>query len=107
MHRKIQFVSQQVEVLGMERKWMQGLGERVDHWMINEGSRRLFVATFFLLHLLVFTVGLVNYTMKVRKLPFICFAVQVAHSSGYICRGKGDARGWLCNCESVCSRVAP
>ncbi|KAF2707426.1 hypothetical protein K504DRAFT_483517 [Pleomassaria siparia CBS 279.74] len=37
------------------------LKEKIDIWMVNEGYRRLFVLTFFVLHLMVFIFGMMNY----------------------------------------------
>lgn len=38
--------------------------ERLSVWMVNEGSRRLFVLTFILLHFMVFIFGFMNYYLK-------------------------------------------
>ncbi|KAF1808475.1 hypothetical protein P152DRAFT_477263 [Eremomyces bilateralis CBS 781.70] len=38
--------------------------ERLDIWMVNEGSRKLFLLVFVLLHLMVFTFGFLNYRIK-------------------------------------------
>ena len=38
--------------------------EKYDRWMVNEGSRRLFVIIFAAVHAMVFAFGFVNYQMK-------------------------------------------
>ncbi|CAZ81766.1 unnamed protein product [Tuber melanosporum] len=38
--------------------------QKIDRWMVNEGYRRIFVAIFVLLHLLVFGFGFLHYTLK-------------------------------------------
>lgn len=38
--------------------------ERYDRWMVNEGSRRLLVFVFGLVHAMVFAFGFVNYDLK-------------------------------------------
>ncbi|KAH7085394.1 NADPH oxidase B [Paraphoma chrysanthemicola] len=38
--------------------------EKFDVWMVNEGYRRLFVFTFIILHVMVFTFGMMNYGLK-------------------------------------------
>jgi NADPH oxidase 2 len=38
--------------------------ERYDRWMVNEGSRRLLVIVFVLVHAMVFGFGFVNYDLK-------------------------------------------
>lgn len=38
--------------------------EKVERWFVNEGSRRVFVAVFALVHILVFTFGFLNYQLK-------------------------------------------
>lgn len=43
------------------------LKERIDRWMVNEGYRRLFVATFVILHVMVFTFGMMNYAMTEKS----------------------------------------
>jgi NADPH oxidase 2 len=40
------------------------LWEKYDRWMVNEGSRRLFVFVFVLVHAMVFAFGFVNYDLK-------------------------------------------
>ncbi|KAJ9613515.1 hypothetical protein H2200_003457 [Cladophialophora chaetospira] len=40
------------------------LRERFDRWMVNEGSRRLFVAVFILGHCLIWGFGFTNYQLK-------------------------------------------
>ncbi|EWC45039.1 hypothetical protein DRE_06319 [Drechslerella stenobrocha 248] len=40
------------------------LKQKFDHWMVNEGHRRIFVSTFILLHMMVFGFALVNFCMK-------------------------------------------
>ncbi|RMZ78039.1 hypothetical protein DV737_g4118, partial [Chaetothyriales sp. CBS 132003] len=40
------------------------LREKVDRWMVNEGSRRMVVAVFMLVHGMVFGFGFLNYTLK-------------------------------------------
>jgi hypothetical protein len=51
--------------------------QKIDRWMINEGSRRMyshrymeltcrFVVIFILLHVMVYTFGFMNYSMKVQ-----------------------------------------
>lgn len=40
------------------------LMERFDRWMVNEGSRRMVVATFMLVHGMVFAFGFMNYYLK-------------------------------------------
>ncbi|KAF2800781.1 hypothetical protein K505DRAFT_344916 [Melanomma pulvis-pyrius CBS 109.77] len=44
-----------------ERPRQLYLKEKIDRWMVNEGYRRLFVFTFLILHLMVFTFGMMNY----------------------------------------------
>ncbi|CBX98241.1 hypothetical protein IAQ61_010338 [Plenodomus lingam] len=38
--------------------------EKFDVWMVNEGYRRFFVFTFVILHIMVFTFGMMNYGFK-------------------------------------------
>ena len=38
--------------------------ERFDRWMVNEGSRRLTVALFALVHIMIFAFGFMNYQLK-------------------------------------------
>lgn len=38
--------------------------EKYDRWMVNEGSRRLFVFVFIFVHSQVFAFGFINYQMK-------------------------------------------
>ncbi|KAF2129917.1 hypothetical protein P153DRAFT_375534 [Dothidotthia symphoricarpi CBS 119687] len=38
--------------------------ERFDVWMVNEGYRRAFVSVFLILHVMVFTFGMMNYGLK-------------------------------------------
>ncbi|KAF1946756.1 hypothetical protein EJ02DRAFT_335947 [Clathrospora elynae] len=38
--------------------------EKFDVWMVNEGYRRAFVFTFIILHVMVFTFGMMNYGLK-------------------------------------------
>ncbi|KAL6249345.1 hypothetical protein RBB50_003198 [Rhinocladiella similis] len=38
--------------------------EKFNRWMVNEGSRRLFVFTFILVHCMLYAFGFMNYTMK-------------------------------------------
>ncbi|DAA76779.1 TPA_exp: Uncharacterized protein A8136_7008 [Trichophyton benhamiae CBS 112371] len=38
--------------------------EKFDRWMVNDGWRRLFVAIFALVHVLLFVVGMLNYSLK-------------------------------------------
>ncbi|KAH7378834.1 ferric reductase NAD binding domain-containing protein [Pyrenochaeta sp. MPI-SDFR-AT-0127] len=38
--------------------------EKFDVWMVNEGYRRFFVFTFVILHVMVFTFGMMNYGLK-------------------------------------------
>ncbi|KAF2026811.1 hypothetical protein EK21DRAFT_115433 [Setomelanomma holmii] len=38
--------------------------EKFDVWMVNEGYRRVFVFTFIILHVMVFTFGMMNYGLK-------------------------------------------
>ena len=38
--------------------------EKYDRWMVNEGSRRLFLLVFALVHAMVFAFGFINYDMK-------------------------------------------
>ena len=38
--------------------------EKYDKWMVNEGSKRLFVLVFVLVHLMVFAFGFLNYDLK-------------------------------------------
>jgi hypothetical protein len=38
--------------------------EKYDRWMVNEGSRRLLVFVFVLVHAMVFAFGFVNYDLK-------------------------------------------
>lgn len=38
--------------------------EKFNHWMINEGGRRLFFFTFILLHVLVLVLGFMHYQFK-------------------------------------------
>ncbi|KAK8236258.1 ferric reductase NAD binding domain-containing protein [Phyllosticta capitalensis] len=38
--------------------------ERFDRWMVNEGYRRLFVAVFMLVHVMIFVFGVLNYALK-------------------------------------------
>ena len=40
------------------------LMERLDRWMINEGSRRILVGVFALVHAMIFAFGFVNYQLK-------------------------------------------
>ncbi|RMZ90081.1 hypothetical protein DV736_g2678, partial [Chaetothyriales sp. CBS 134916] len=40
------------------------LREKLDRWMVNEGSRRMVVAIFILVHGMVFGFGFLNYTLK-------------------------------------------
>lgn len=40
------------------------LGQKLDRWMVNEGARRIFVAMFILLHLMVFTFGFLTYYIR-------------------------------------------
>ncbi|KIX05222.1 uncharacterized protein Z518_06094 [Rhinocladiella mackenziei CBS 650.93] len=40
------------------------LKERFSRWMVNEGSRRLFVGIFILVHCMLYGFGFMNYTMK-------------------------------------------
>ncbi|KAF2871020.1 ferric reductase NAD binding domain-containing protein [Massariosphaeria phaeospora] len=40
------------------------LKEKIDRWMVNEGYRRLFVFFFLLLHVFVFTFGMMHYGFK-------------------------------------------
>ena len=40
------------------------LWEKYDRWMVNEGSRRLLVFVFALVHAMVFAFGFVNYDLK-------------------------------------------
>ncbi|KAJ7445775.1 NADPH oxidase [Mycena galericulata] len=42
----------------------KGLGERVSLWLINEGQRHLFFATFLFLHLIVAVLGFMHYGLK-------------------------------------------
>ena len=39
-------------------------GEKFNHWMINEGGRRMFFFVFILLHLLVIVFGFFHYQLK-------------------------------------------
>ena len=55
--------------------------QKIDRWMINEGSRRMytslyyieltrrFVVVFILLHVMVYAFGFMNYSMKVTPPP--------------------------------------
>lgn len=43
------------------------LKERIDRWMVNEGYRRLFVVAFAILHIMVFTFGMMNYAMTEKS----------------------------------------
>ncbi|KAG5209709.1 Superoxide-generating NADPH oxidase heavy chain subunit A [Trichophyton interdigitale] len=38
--------------------------EKFDRWMVNDGWRRLFVTIFALVHVLLFVVGMLNYSLK-------------------------------------------
>ena len=38
--------------------------EKYDKWMVNEGSRRLFIAVFVAVHAMVFAFGFTNYDLK-------------------------------------------
>lgn len=38
--------------------------ERFDRWMVNEGSRRILLSVFILVHLMIFTCGFLNYHLK-------------------------------------------
>jgi hypothetical protein len=40
------------------------LKEKLDVWMVNEGYRRLFVAVFALLHIMIFVFAFLNYDLK-------------------------------------------
>ncbi|GAO51821.1 hypothetical protein G7K_5912-t1 [Saitoella complicata NRRL Y-17804] len=40
------------------------LGQRLDKWMVNEGASRLTYGVFILLHALVFSFGMMNYSVK-------------------------------------------
>lgn len=40
------------------------MAERYEIWMVNEGSRRLFVGVFVLLHAMVFAFGFIMYDLK-------------------------------------------
>ncbi|KAI0767365.1 NADPH oxidase [Fomes fomentarius] len=40
------------------------MGEKFNHWMINEGGRRMFFSVFVLLHLLVIAFGFMHYQLK-------------------------------------------
>ncbi|RMZ79481.1 hypothetical protein DV738_g3322, partial [Chaetothyriales sp. CBS 135597] len=40
------------------------LRERFDRWMVNEGARRMVVAVFVLVHVMVFAFGFMNYALK-------------------------------------------
>jgi hypothetical protein len=40
------------------------LWEKYDRWMVNEGSRRLLLFVFALVHAMVFAFGFVNYDLK-------------------------------------------
>ncbi|KAJ6488650.1 NADPH oxidase [Mycena vitilis] len=42
----------------------KGFGERISLWMINEGQRHLFFATFLFLHLIVSVLGFAHYGLK-------------------------------------------
>jgi NADPH oxidase len=42
----------------------KSLKERLNVWLINEGGRKLFFATWILLHLLVAVFGFINYQVK-------------------------------------------
>ncbi|KAF2734299.1 hypothetical protein EJ04DRAFT_564306 [Polyplosphaeria fusca] len=44
------------------------LKEKIDRWMVNEGYRRLFVFTFFVLHLMVFIFGMLNYGLTEKSI---------------------------------------
>jgi hypothetical protein len=45
-----------VEPRNLHQKW--------DHWMINDGGRRMFFGVWILLHMLVFALGFINYQLK-------------------------------------------
>ena len=40
------------------------LKEKIERWMVNEGSRRLFVGLFALVHVMIFIFGFMNYQLK-------------------------------------------
>ena len=40
------------------------MSEKISHWMINEGGRRIFFFVFLLLHVLVLTFGFMHYRLK-------------------------------------------
>ncbi|TGZ85063.1 hypothetical protein EX30DRAFT_302109 [Ascodesmis nigricans] len=52
-----------IEYKRPERQAMT-LGQKIDRWMVNEGYRRIFIALFILLHLLVFGFGFMHYSLK-------------------------------------------
>lgn len=40
------------------------LSEKLDRWMVNEGSRRILVGVFVLVHAMIFTFAFINYQLK-------------------------------------------
>ncbi|KAF2007932.1 NADPH oxidase 5 [Amniculicola lignicola CBS 123094] len=44
------------------------LKEKIDRWMVNEGYRRIFVLVFMLVHVMVFTFGMMNYGLTDKSI---------------------------------------
>lgn len=49
-----------LEKVTADTTWRQ----RLSHWLINDGARKVFIAVWLLLHMLVFALGFVNYQMS-------------------------------------------
>ena len=69
----------------------QSWREKWDHWMINEGGRRIFFFVFILLHCLVIAFGCMNYQLKdnsvtARSIFGITFRMYLPFSSSIIIR---------------------